>query len=207
MSNDRVAPTNPEIIRSPITETELRDKEVISPNDVLRLNCITENFLCRPEDNIYDIEFVRFKVRDIDTESVLFEINKPAEGEATNDDAGSIEAGGENGEDSESENLGSDGDKSFTPRFIRYYFKPSFLRLRHIGATMEFVVGNKPINNFRMIERHYFRDRLLKSFDFDFGFIIPNSRNSCEHIYHIPRLSESLIEEMIRCPFETKSDR
>lgn len=43
-----------------------------------------------------------------------------------------------------------------------------------------------------MIERHYFRDHLLKSFDFDFGFCIPNSRNTCEHIYEIPQLSDSL---------------
>lgn len=78
-----------------------------------------------------------------------------------------------------------------SPRFIRYYFKPSFLRLKHIGATMEFVVGNKAVNKFRMIERHFFRDRLLKSFDFEFGFCIPNSRNTCEHIYHVPHLSES----------------
>ncbi|KAL3083768.1 hypothetical protein niasHT_036761 [Heterodera trifolii] len=188
-------------IRAPITEAEIRAKEVVMPDDVLGLNCITENFLCRPEDNIYDIEFVRFKVRDIDSETVLFEINKP---DATaNDDCSEV---GGNSDEAEEEGNAEEGDKPFTPRFIRYYFKPSFLRLRHIGATMEFVVGNKPINNFRMIERHYFRDRLLKSFDFDFGFIIPNSRNSCEHIYHIPHLCDSLIDEMIAAPFETKSD-
>uniref|UniRef100_A0A914I822 GMP phosphodiesterase delta subunit domain-containing protein n=1 Tax=Globodera rostochiensis TaxID=31243 RepID=A0A914I822_GLORO len=182
-------------IRAPITEAELKVMEVVMPDDVLRLNCITKDFLCRPEDNVYDIEFVRFKVRDIDSETVLFEINKP----------GSLEIG-DNGGEVEEEGSIEEGEKPFTPRFIRYYFKPSFLRLRHIGATMEFVVGDKPINNFRMIERHYFRDRLLKSFDFDFGFIIPNSRNSCEHIYHIPHLCDALIDEMIVAPFETKSD-
>ena len=41
-----------------------------------------------------------------------------------------------------------------------------------------------------MIERHYYRERLLKSFDFEFGFCIPNSRNTCEHIYEFPQLSE-----------------
>lgn len=87
---------------------------------------------------------------------------------------------------------GEDVHPSPTPRFIRYYFKPSFLTLKHVGATMEFVVGDKPVNKFRMIERHFFRDRLLKSFDFEFGFCIPHSRNTCEHIYHIPHLPESL---------------
>ena len=55
---------------------------------------------------------------------------------------------------------------------------------------MEFTVGDKPIKNFRMIERHYFRNRVLKEFDFDFGFCMPNSRNTCEHIYEMPELSE-----------------
>jgi len=57
-----------------------------------------------------------------------------------------------------------------------------------------------------MIERHFFRDRLLKTFDFEFGFCIPNSKNTCEHIYEFPTLSIELMEEMIKHPFETRSD-
>jgi len=49
-------------------------------------------------------------------------------------------------------------------------------------------VGDKAINKFRMIEKHYFRDRLLKCFDFEFGFCIPNSKNTVEHIYEFPHL-------------------
>lgn len=56
------------------------------------------------------------------------------------------------------------------------------------------MVGDKPVQHFRMIERHYFRDTLLKSFDFDFGFCIPNSKNTCEHIYEFPELAEELSE-------------
>lgn len=55
-------------------------------------------------------------------------------------------------------------------------------------------MGDKPVNNFRMIERHYFRNQLLKSFDFHFGFCIPSSKNTCEHIYDFPPLSEELSE-------------
>lgn len=61
-----------------------------------------------------------------------------------------------------------------------------------LPCRVEFTVGEKPVSNFRMIERHYFRDRLLKNFDFDFGFCIPSSRNTCEHIYEFPQLSEDL---------------
>ena len=57
-----------------------------------------------------------------------------------------------------------------------------------------------------MIERHYFRDQLVKSFDFEFGFCIPGSVNTWDAVYSLPALSEQLITEMINSPFETKSD-
>uniref|UniRef100_A0A915IGA8 GMP phosphodiesterase delta subunit domain-containing protein n=1 Tax=Romanomermis culicivorax TaxID=13658 RepID=A0A915IGA8_ROMCU len=90
-------------------------------------------YLCRPDANVYDIEFTRFKIRDLDTGVILFEIAKPP-------------------------------------------------------------CGDRPVNKFRMIERHFFRDKLLKSFDFEFGFCIPNSKNTCEHIYEFPQLPEDLTE-------------
>lgn len=112
---------------------------------------------------IADIEFVRFKVRDMDNGEVLFEINKPAPGDTADGDGEGDEeeeddeeeggppaaeggeggalpgGGGENGEVKENQEGGGEkggeseneeGNKAFTPRFIRYYFKPSFLRLR-----------------------------------------------------------------------------
>lgn len=57
---------------------------------------------------------------------------------------------------------------------------------------VEFTVGSKPVNHFRMIERHFFRDRLLKTFDFEFGYCIPHSKNTCEHIYEFPNLADDL---------------
>lgn len=73
-----------------------------------------------------------------------------------------------------------------------------------------------------MIERHFFHDKCLKSFDFNFGFCMPNSRNTCEHIYDIPPLSDSeskhnitMVDKintslsghnLIAHPYETKSD-
>lgn len=77
----------------------------------------------------------------------------------------------------------------------------NYLPLTHVNNSscvcrVEFTVGDTPINNFRMIERHYFRDQLLKSFDFEFGFCMPSSKNTCEHIYEFPALSEDISE----CP-------
>ena len=57
-----------------------------------------------------------------------------------------------------------------------------------------------------MIERHYFKGRVIKSYEFKFGFCIPNSKNSLEMIYDLPELSEEDKEDMINSPWETKSD-
>lgn len=73
-------------------------------------------------------------------------------------------------------------------------------------CSVEFQVGNKDVKSFRMVERHFFKDRILKTFDFNFGYCIPNSKNSCEHIYEFPTLPPDLINEMIANPFETRSD-
>ncbi|CAO2629196.1 Protein unc-119 homolog B [Lemmus lemmus] len=166
-----------------VTEQELLALDTIRPEHVLRLNRVTENYLCKPEDNVYSIDFTRFKIRDLETGTVLFEIAKPCSSEEESVDV-DISVG----------------------RFVRYQFTPAFLRLRTVGATVEFTVGDRPVSNFRMIERHYFRERLLKNFDFDFGFCIPSSRNTCEHIYEFPQLSEDVIRLMIENPYETRSD-
>ncbi|XP_032389028.1 protein unc-119 homolog B [Etheostoma spectabile] len=166
-------------------EEDLRGGTVITPEDVLGLQKITENYLCSSDENIYNIDFTRFKIRDMETATVLFEITKPP----------SIDKAGEKRE--VDPNAG---------RFVRYQFTPAFLRLRQVGATVEFTVGDKPIENFRMIERHYFREKLLKSFDFEFGFCMPSSKNTCEHIYEFPPLSEDIIREMVLHPYETQSD-
>ncbi|CDW60596.1 Retinal protein [Trichuris trichiura] len=195
-----------EMGKEEITEEELRRLPVITPADVLKLNRITKassavlnvlsvaDYLCGAEANVYDIDFTCFKIRDLDSGSILFEISKPPDDWA--------EEGNEDECIEEEENC----DSPTAGRFVRYQFTPQFLRLKHVTATVEFTVGDRPVNRFRMIERHFFKDRLLKSFDFEFGFCIPNSRNTCEHIYDFPQLPEDLIEEMINCPYETRSD-
>ena len=71
-----------------LTEKELlsrvREQEInggsdsiISPEDVLSLNHITDTYLCSPEANIYDIDFTKFRIRDMETKTGLVEIAKP----------------------------------------------------------------------------------------------------------------------------------
>ena len=159
----------------------------VTPSQVLKLTSITEDYLCAPEDNIYGIDFTRFKIRDLDTKETLFEISKPPAKDG-NEDVDSADT---------DPNAG---------RFVRYQFTPQFLKLKNVGATVEFKIGNKPLKNFRMIERHFFRDQHLKTFDFDFGFCIPNSVNTCEHIYEFPSLDKKMYDLMVASPFETRSD-
>ncbi|XP_035577429.1 protein unc-119 homolog A isoform X3 [Canis lupus baileyi] len=125
----------------------LQRKQRIGPEDVLGLQRITGDYLCSPEENIYKIDFIRFKIRDMDSGTVLFEIKKPPASERLPINRRDLDP-----------NAG---------RFVRYQFTPAFLRLRQVGAT---------------------------------------SKNTCEHIYDFPPLSEELINEMIRHPYETQSD-
>jgi hypothetical protein len=156
----------------------------VTPDSVLALTSATDDFLCPLSANEFGIEFVYFKVRDLDSGILLFEVRKEADDpipdESQIDEAAS--------------------------RTIRYHFGPEFLNLRTIGTTLEFTVGPQPARNFRMIERHYFGDRLLKNFDFTLNFCMPNSKNSWEVIYEVPELPMDLMNEMIAAPWGTKSD-
>jgi len=175
----------------PISEEELLKQDIVSPNDVLRLGKCTDNYLCPPEANIYGIDFTRFKLRDIDSNQVLFEVAKPPPAPEQ--------------ENQQPEEADPDEDPN-SGRFVRYQFTSQFLKLKTVGATVEFVVGDKPVSKFRMIEKHFFRDRVLKSFDFEFGFCIPHSRNTVEHIYEFPKIADDMIADMVAHPYETRSD-
>ena len=76
-----------------------------------------KGYLCSPEANTYDIEFTRFKIRDVDTGTVLFEINKPSIYDNIDEN--------EKDEDIDP----NDG------RLVRYQFTSQFLKLKTVGAT------------------------------------------------------------------------
>lgn len=185
---------------SSLEPSALSPERILSPDDALRLNKITEDYLCTPDANIYEIDFTRFKIRDLESGAVLFEIAKPPSEQFPE---GSIE---EATLATEELSLLDEPVDPNAGRYVRYQFTPAFLNLKTVGATVEFTVGSKPVNRFRMIERHFFRDRLLKTFDFEFGYCMPFSKNTCEHIYEFPNLHPDLIAEMIASPFDTRSD-
>lgn len=55
----------------------MNQSTLVTPEDVLSLTKPTDKFLCTVDDNVYDIEFLGFKMRDCYDNSVLYEINKP----------------------------------------------------------------------------------------------------------------------------------
>ncbi len=64
--------------------------------------------------NPYNIDFTKFKIRDMETGQVLFEIMKP---------------------EGEDENLEYDEEDPNSGRFVRYRFSKEFLHLTAVGAT------------------------------------------------------------------------
>lgn len=153
--------------------------------DIQKLGNYTENFLCKISDNNYDIKFVNFRVRDLDSGFVLFEVKD------------------ESGDDTPPENLDEIDDSL---RVIKYHLGPDFLDLKSIGTLLKFSVGPKPVKDFVLIEKHFFKDKLVKTFEFKFDFCMPNSVNEWETLYEIPELDPELKQQMIDYPWETKSD-
>ena len=57
-----------------------------------------------------------------------------------------------------------------------------------------------------MVERHYFRNKVIRSYEFKFGFVIPNSQNEWEFIYDLPELSDEEKKDIVKSPWDVKSD-
>jgi hypothetical protein len=145
----------------------------------------TDTFLCPLTANNKGIDFCSFRVRTLDPENprTLFEVARP--------------------EGIPAPPIASLDDSS---RFIRYQFGPEFLDVRTIGTNLEFNIGAEPLHDFMMIERHYFRDVLIQSFEFSLPFVIPGTRNTWEMIYTKPELNDEWKAALIAAPWESRSD-
>mmetsp|Transcript_12392 Transcript_12392/g.24665 ORF Transcript_12392/g.24665 Transcript_12392/m.24665 type:complete len:261 (-) Transcript_12392:93-875(-) len=165
----------------------MASRDFVTVDDVTSLTKPTDGFLCKLSANSFGIDFLQFTISDYETKKTIFEVGKdnPTPQDITVD-------------------FSSLGEDMY--RKIKYTFSEDVLRLPLIQTSLHFSVGQVALNGFRMIERHYFRDKLVKSFDFSFGFCIPGSTNTWDSVYSLPPLSEELINDMINNPFETKSD-
>ena len=174
----------------------------ITPDVVREYKEFTPKFLCGLEANIYNIQFKRFRIRDMESDFVLFDVGDDS------DNSNQEEEVDEQKKKEEMEKIKAleEEDIYKSPRMIRYHLGPDFLDLKNLGSSLTFSVGNKPVKDFLMIERHYFNSILIKSFEFKFDFCIPNSTNSWESIYTIPEIDPKLKQQMIDEPWHTRSD-
>jgi len=90
-------------------------------------------------------------------------------------------------------------------RRVNYTFPSRFLKFATVGTMLRFKVGDQPLKNFRMIERHYHAGKLVKSYDFNFQFCIPNSTNEWETIYDMPEITPAEFEGMMKVGTESDS--
>lgn len=158
--------------------------ESLSPNpDYIRtLTAPTQNFLCTLKDNSYNIKFGSFRLRDMTSGFTLIDVH-----------------------DGDLDTVITE-EMDPTTRLLKYHFGPDFLNLKTIGLQVEFKIGDEAVPDLQMIERHYFRGKCIKSYEFKFGFCMPNTTNTLEMIYDLPQLEETEKQAMIDAPWETKSD-
>ena len=165
-------------------EQELVVPDEVTPEFTRGLKAPTQKFLCKLSDNWAGFRFCGFKIRDMVSNMVLVDV--PAD-----------EVEGE-------DQLSDDDDP--TKRLIKYHLGPEFLQLKTVGLTMNFSIGSKPINTLQMQERHYFRGKVIRDYEFKFGFVIPKSTNSWEFVYDMPDMTAEEKAEIINAPWEVKSD-
>jgi len=138
-----------------------KDKS-LKPDDVLKMEKPTNEFLVELKDNEYGIRFIGFKIRDIDQGDTFHEFK--------------------------AQNI-YDLDY-FADHELNYTFPQKMLTAKTIGTNLTFVVGDKEVKNLDFIERHYVDDQLMANYAFKFPFFMPNTENNIEFIYPIPNLSE-----------------
>lgn len=122
--------------------------------------------------NVYGIEFISFVIKDYDSKRIIFKVER--------DESASSSA-----------LAALRNQPGFDPdclRKIDYRFDADVLSLPRVSTFLQFTVGNNEVHKFRMIERHYFRGKLIKSFDFTFPFCMPKSKNMWESEYELPPL-------------------
>ncbi len=132
---------------------------------------------------MFGIEFLAFSIRDFVNDKLIWEAKRPAT----------------------TPQLPPDFDYDQL-RTIDYKFPRSFLECKTIATKLKFRVGSKPVKNFTMVERHYFKGKLLKSWTFTVAFCMPNSENTWEAMYDMPTMDAKTVEELMKSPGQCKAD-
>ena len=159
--------------------------EEVTPEMVLDLKCPTRKFLCPLTANAFGMDFVSITMKDYDTHDLLFEVTRDADQPSPT-------------------NAVED-----PLRNIQYplAFAENVNRLRAIQKQLVFSVGNQEVQEFRVINRFWFRSRLIGGFDFTFGNCLPGSTNTWDSVYLQSWLfDDELVAQMVANPHESQTD-
>lgn len=164
-------------------------------DEVLSLTKPTEYFVCPLDANKHGVEFIGITM--VDGENPQHELYHSGDstGCGVEDYMGMLHF------------LSMMGDDS--PRVLEYELDSSFLDLAHVKITTAFKVhGKEPLPKFRMIERHYHKDKLLKSYDFTFEGPSPAKGEiaTWSFVYDLPEISDDEKKEIISNPGSVESD-
>jgi hypothetical protein len=129
-----------------------REQNAVTPELVLNLTAPTQSFLCPLSANSYGIEFISFRLTDNVTKRVFFAVGDGAPPPPPQIDF----------------DLSSMLDEN-TYRKVKYEFSQDFFAARSIAAHCTFSCGDREIQDLRLIEKHYFRNQLIRSYDFIYG--------------------------------------
>ena len=141
----------------------------LTEEQALKMEKATDHFLIKLEDNIYGVRFNGFKLRDIKTGRVFHEYY-PADPYELD---------------------------YFADHMLDYPFPNEILKgQKHLGTSLNLVVGDKMVKDLVLLERHYIGGKLAANFRFTFPAFIPKSSNDVEFIYAIPKLSPEVQEKL-----------
>jgi hypothetical protein len=152
----------------------------IKIEDVLKMEKPTENFFLTIEDNTPGVRFNGFKLRNMETGEVYHEYYPS--------DIYELDY--------------------FADHELEYAFSNKLIsKVKTIGSTLNLVVGNQVVKNLVLIERHYVEGKLAANYQFKFPLFMPNSQNSIEFIYNIPKLEGETGKKLAENkPIMAKSD-
>ena len=144
------------------------------------MNKPCEKFLSRIEANIHDICIGRLILRDLEKNVVLYDLTPPGGFMPT--------------------------PKIDKDRMLKFQFPKAILKLNSMGSTFEFKIGPVEMKNMRIIQKHFFMGKLLKVYDMEFGYCMPDSVNSWECMLTLPEIPDKEIDEIVKNPWKYTSD-
>ena len=141
----------------------------ITLEEVLKMEKPTDHFFVELKDNVPGVRFNGFKLRNMDTEEIYHEYTPSNVYELD----------------------------YFADHILDYRFPNKLIRnQQNIGSTLKLCVGNHLVKDLVLVERHYIDGKLAANFEFNFKLFIPNSENTIEFIYNVPKLDKSTYDKM-----------